>query len=151
MVAANRCAAKLMDQQGLFASHRGFRPERLEGVTKLADEQLSLKDIDFGSLDGYRQLINSIDDNIEFPVRSVLSRMLERGQLVSEPKPHVGMGMDRYTTFTSPIRKYTDLLVHRIIKAKLKGEALPALTDEQLASLQTICKHLISAIAPSSA
>lgn len=137
MVAANRCAAKLMDQQGLFASHRGFRPERLEGVTKLADEQLSLKDIDFGSLDGYRQLINSIDDNIEFPVRSVLSRMLERGQLVSEPKPHVGMGMDRYTTFTSPIRKYTDLLVHRIIKAKLKGEALPALTDEQLASLQT--------------
>ena len=137
MVAANRCAAELMDQQGLFASHRGFRPERVEGVTKLADEQLSLKDIDFSEPEGYRQLINSIDDSIEFPVRSVLSRMLERGQLATEPKPHVGMGLPRYTTFTSPIRKYTDLLVHRIIKAKLKGETLPALSDEQLASLQT--------------
>lgn len=137
MVAANRCAAELMENQGLFASHRGFRPERVEGVTKLADEQLALKDIDLATPEGYRQLINSIDDSIEFPVRSVLSRMLERGQLSTEPKPHVGMGLPRYTTFTSPIRKYTDLLVHRIVKAKLKGQDQPTLNDEQLAGLQT--------------
>jgi len=136
MVAANRCAAELMGDQGLFAGHGGFRPERLEGVTKLADEQLGLKDIDFSTPEGYRQLINQIDDTLEFPVRSVLSRMLERGQMSSQPKPHVGMGLSRYTTFTSPIRKYSDLWVHRLIKAKLKGEPLPAISDEQLTTLQ---------------
>ena len=137
MVAANRCAAEMMAEQGLFASHGGFRPERLEGVTKLADEQLALKDVDFASPEGYRQLINSIDDSNEFPVRSVLSRMLERGQIVTEPKPHVGMGLSRYTTFTSPIRKYSDLLVHRILKAKLKGDSPKAISNEQLDTLQT--------------
>ena len=137
MVAANRCAADYMADQGIFHGHAGFRPERLEGVNKLIDEQLALKDLDLSQVSTYKQLIDGIDDQAQaFPVRSVLSRMLERGKLSTEPKPHFGMGMERYTTFTSPIRKYSDLLAHRIIKAKLNGET-HTLDEQTLIDLQS--------------
>lgn len=137
MVAANRCAADFLGEQGLFHGHAGFRPERLEGVNKLADEQLGLKDIDFSDLDAYRQLISGIkDEELDFPVRSVLSRMLERGRLNTQPKPHFGMGLKAYTTFTSPIRKYSDLHVHRLIKAKLHKTEATLLNEQQLEQLQ---------------
>ena len=130
MVAANRCAADFLGDQGLFNGHAGFRPERLEGIIKLVDEQLGLKDADFTELSQYQQLISGIkDEELNFPVRSVLSRMLERGKLNNQPKPHFGMGLERYTTFTSPIRKYTDLLVHRLIKNKLQNKEPMAVNE----------------------
>lgn len=136
MIAANRCAADYMADEGIFHGHAGFRPERLEGVKKLISEQLDISDLDVTGVTGYKTLIDGIDDQAqEFPVRSVLSRMLERGKLSNNPKPHFGMGMDRYTTFTSPIRKYSDLLAHRIIKAKLKDETVK-LSEQELTALQ---------------
>lgn len=138
MIVANRCAAAFMGEKGLFHGHAGFRPERLSGVNKLVAEQLQLVDKDFSSLEGYRELINSINDEaLEFPLRSVLSRMLERGRLSLEPKPHFGMGLEQYTTFTSPIRKYSDLYVHRLIKQQLRSDAEPqAINEDQLEVLQ---------------
>jgi ribonuclease R len=137
MIAANRCAADFMADQGIFHGHAGFRPERIEGVNKLVDEQLSIKDTDFRTVAAYKQLIDGIDDAaVAFPIRSVLSRMLARGKLSTSPKPHFGMGMERYTTFTSPIRKYSDLLAHRLIKAKLNGQEF-SVTEPLLAELQS--------------
>lgn len=137
MIAANRCAADMLDEQGLFVSHRGFRNERMPDVKKLAEEQLAISDVDFSTLEGYIQLIKSIDDsNLEFPLRSVLSRLLQRGELAVTPQPHQGMGLPRYTTFTSPLRKYSDFLVHRMLKAKLNGAATVTVSEQQLQSLQ---------------
>ncbi len=136
MIAANRCAADQLGEKGLFIQHNGFRPERLPDVKKLAEEQLNLTDIDFSTPEGYQQLIDAIDDdNLEFPLRAVLSRLHERSQLSLEAAPHYGMGLTSYTTFTSPIRKYSDLLVHRIIKAA--GSDSPSkLTQSTLDQLQ---------------
>ena len=46
------------------------------------------------------------------------------------------MGLENYTTFTSPIRKYSDFLVHRIIKQKLRSEPVIVPQQQQLDSLQ---------------
>lgn len=139
MVAANRCAADMLGDSGIFISHPGFRKERLADVKKLAEEQLALTDCDFLTPDGYRQLINTIDDEaLDFPLRAVLSRLLERSRLSHTPLPHYGMGMARYATFTSPIRKYSDLLVHRIIKAKLQQQAVPLVDEQIISALQTV-------------
>ena len=137
MIAANRSAAEFMGDRGLFVEHPGFRAERLPDVKKLAEEQLALTGIDFNTPQGYLQLMKAIDDEaLEFPLRAVLSRLLERSRFTTEAKPHQGMGMARYTTITSPIRKYSDLIGHRIIKAKLRGQPQPDCTEQQLAELQ---------------
>ncbi|WP_101758350.1 VacB/RNase II family 3'-5' exoribonuclease [Oceanicoccus sp. KOV_DT_Chl] len=137
MIAANRCASDMLGDSGIFISHPGFRKERLADVKKLAEEQLALTDCDFSTPEGYRQLMNAIDDEaLNFPLRSVLSRLLERSRLTAKPQPHYGMGMQSYTTFTSPIRKYSDLLVHRIIKAKLQKQSQPVVDEQTIAALQ---------------
>ena len=47
---------------------------------------------------------------------------MQRAVYSPDKKPHYGLNYDAYTHFTSPIRRYPDLLVHRTIRAILKGE-----------------------------
>ena len=54
-------------------------------------------------------------------VSSVLLRSLMKAKYSAEAKPHFGLATDLYCHFTSPIRRYPDLSVHRIIKAVLSG------------------------------
>ncbi|ARN74191.1 ribonuclease R family protein [Oceanicoccus sagamiensis] len=137
MIAANCCAADMLDGQGIFISHPGFRSERLADVKKLAEEQLSLTNTDFSTPAGYQQLMKSIDDDkLAFPLRQVLSRLLERSRLSTDVLPHYGMGLDKYTTFTSPIRKYSDLTVHRLLKSKIKPRETVAVKPQDLAIIQ---------------
>jgi len=137
MVAANRCASDWLGDKGVFITHAGFRQERIADVKKLAEEQLGVTDIDPTSVDGFRRLMNSINDGaIEFPIRSVLSRLLARSRISDRSLPHYGMGLDNYTTFTSPIRKYSDFLVHRLIKQKLRSKPLEVPSQDVLDELQ---------------
>ncbi len=137
MVAANRCAATFLGEQGLYIRHNGFRPEKLAEAKKLADEQLSLSDTTPSTAADFQQIMRCADQQEgELPTKSVLARMLERSYLSTEPGPHQGMALGAYTTITSPIRKYTDLLVHRLIKAKLADINSPAIEDNVLESLQ---------------
>lgn len=139
MVAVNRCAADMLGDRGLFINHRGFRKERLPDVCKLAQEQLSLTNIDASTPEGYRDLMAGLgDQTLTFPLRSVLSRLLERSQFSNQASPHFGMGLPAYTTFTSPIRKYNDYLVQRLIKAKLAGQSMAAPDQESLDALQRV-------------
>lgn len=63
----------------------------------------------------------------EYFVPNVLLRgCMEKGQYSLEAKPHMGLGLALYATFTSPIRKYSDLINHRIMKAHLRGEVITA-------------------------
>ena len=72
----------------------------------------------------------------EVPVKSILSRQLARAELGFEAAPHQGMGLAAYTTFTSPLRKFSDFYVHRLIKAALWDCPIKALNSQQLEALQ---------------
>lgn len=52
-----------------------------------------------------------------------LRRYLKASQYKTEPAPHNGLGMAVYAQATSPLRRYTDLIVHQQIRAHLRGEA----------------------------
>ncbi len=137
MVAANRCAAEMLGDKGLFNTHAGFRPERLPDAKKLAEEQLGITDIDVSEPAGYQQLMKAATGKTtDIPVKSVLSRLLERGRLSALRLPHYGMGLPAYTSFTSPIRRYSDMLVHRLIKAQLQQQTIASPDQHSLDKLQ---------------
>ncbi len=146
MVAANRCAADFLcgagdndKASGLFVCHAGFRTERREPIAQMLATELPEKAAnDTTVLAQYIDLIQALDNlpTSAPPLRAILSRWLERSQLTTSPAPHFGMGLPRYTTFTSPIRKYSDFLVHRAIKAKLHNKKSPEITAEQLVHMQ---------------
>jgi exoribonuclease-2 len=48
--------------------------------------------------------------------------LLKPGQYKTEPAPHAGLGMPSYVQATSPLRRYTDLIVHQQLRAHLRGE-----------------------------
>lgn len=140
MVAANRCAADFLQQQpqGLFIQHPGLRDDRAENIRKLLETYAPhLVAFDAHSAEGFKSLMKETETlQAEVPVKAILSRQLARAELAFNAAPHHGMGLAAYTTFTSPLRKFTDLYVHRLIKAALWNSPVRALDKEQLERLQ---------------
>ncbi|OEY65875.1 ribonuclease R family protein [Marinobacter sp. X15-166B] len=142
MVAANRCAADFLSNQpqGLFIRHPGLRADRLDNVAKLLATYapaLAEQKHDPATAEGFRALMQASDRlAAEVPVKAILQRQLARAELSLQAGAHQGMGLPVYTTFTSPLRKFTDFHVHRLIKAALWQETATPLTEEQLHALQ---------------
>ncbi len=140
MVAANRCAADFLSGQagGLFIQHPGLRDDRVDNIRALLENHAPhLAAVDANSAEGFRQLMRETEAlDAEVPVKAIISRQLARAELGFEAAPHQGMGLAAYTTFTSPLRKFSDFYVHRLIKAALWDHAMQALTRDQLEQLQ---------------
>ncbi|MDB2448919.1 VacB/RNase II family 3'-5' exoribonuclease [bacterium] len=126
MLAANRAAAAWLAQDSaLFMTHPGFRGEREDELKGLLREFApEVADCDGHDLEGYRTIMRAARDCADFPLQKVLQKRLERGLWSNTAAAHFGLGFDQYTTVTSPIRKYSDLHLHRLIKAKLADAAL---------------------------
>jgi VacB/RNase II family 3'-5' exoribonuclease len=124
MLAANRIAAAwLAEDNALFMTHAGFRPDREEELKGLLREfAKDIADTDGHDPEGFKAIMRTARSVESFPLQSVLLKRLERGVWSDTAAPHFGLGFDQYTTVTSPIRKYTDLILHRQIHAKLAGE-----------------------------
>lgn len=142
MVAANRCAADFLKQNncaGPFICHEGFRKDRLQQAEKLFSEHLEGyqdSDTDLSSLQGYRDIMRRLTgENHELPLRSIVNRLLSRAEIKSTANFHMGMSLNCYSNFTSPLRKYTDFLSHRQIKAVLRGVETSHYDDTYLSEL----------------
>lgn len=142
MLACNEATAAFLHkhrQDGLYLAHTGFKPDQIPGIEKLLDQYLP--DFDkaaINTLDGYRHLLHTIEQlQCELPLKEILRKKLVRSEWNSDCLPHFGLGLPAYTTFTSPIRKYSDLLVHRMIKGILQEENSPRLAEKTLTQLNT--------------
>jgi ribonuclease R len=127
MLAANVCAANFLaehEQQALYRIHEGPPPDKLAALREfLAGSALSLGGGDEPSAADYARLIEAIRDRPDFALlQTVLLRSLSQAQYSPENVGHFGLAYDAYAHFTSPIRRYPDLLVHRAIKAVLAGK-----------------------------
>ncbi|GAA5316467.1 MAG: exoribonuclease II [Candidatus Pelagadaptatus aseana] len=141
MLAANNAAGRLFADNpgtGIYSSHQGFRPERLEGINNvIAAELPELADVDVTTAEGYKQVIRALQNNPDKQhVLAAFRMMLQAGVLTREAQPHFGLGIDYYATITSPIRRYNDLHNHRAIKALLKSEGCEAPSNEALQDMQ---------------
>jgi ribonuclease R len=126
MLAANVCVAQYLTEQkhpALFRIHEGPTPEKLEALKEfLAGSGLSLGGGDAPTSADYAKLLSQIRDRPDFNLlQTVLLRSLQQAVYGPDNVGHFGLGYDAYTHFTSPIRRYPDLLIHRCVKACLAG------------------------------
>ena len=124
MLAANVCAANfLLDkkQSALFRNHPGPNPDKLIDLRRFLTElNLTLTGGDEPSPADYATLIEKIQDRPEFNLlQTTLLRSMNQAIYDTENEGHFGLAYPAYTHFTSPIRRYPDLLVHRAIYAAL--------------------------------
>jgi ribonuclease R len=124
MLAANVCAADFLErhkQPALYRVHEGPTPDRLANLRALLKTLgLQLDGGDTPRPADYAALIARIRTR---PDRQLLQTVLLRSMQQAVYSPHnaghFGLAYEAYTHFTSPIRRYPDLLVHRAIKAVL--------------------------------
>jgi ribonuclease R len=126
MLAANVCAAEFLERAEhplLYRVHEGPTPEKLENVREfLKSFGLGLSGGEKPQAKDYARLIESIKGRPDLPLlQTVLLRSLQQAVYSPANEGHFGLAYPAYTHFTSPIRRYPDLLVHRAIKAVLAG------------------------------
>jgi ribonuclease R len=126
MLAANVCASDFLHAHGqpaLYRVHEGPTETRLKDLREfLAEFGLSLGGGEAPQAKHYARLLEQIRGRPDYQLlQTVLLRSLK--QAVYSPKNvgHFGLAYEAYTHFTSPIRRYPDLLIHRGIKAVLDG------------------------------
>ncbi|HET9046176.1 MAG TPA: ribonuclease R, partial [Casimicrobiaceae bacterium] len=127
MLAANVCAADIAakhQQPILYRVHEGPPPDKLAALREfLAGSALSLGGGDEPSAADYAKLLDQVRQRPDFALlQTVLLRSLSQAQYSPDNVGHFGLAYDAYAHFTSPIRRYPDLLVHRAIKAILGGK-----------------------------
>jgi len=130
MLAANVCAARLLldrEQPALYRIHEGPSPEKLAGLREfLGGFGLTLGGGEEPGAKDYAVLLARIRSRPDFPLlQTVLLRSLKQAVYSPSNLGHFGLAYDAYTHFTSPIRRYPDLIVHRAIKAVAEGGAAP--------------------------
>ncbi|WP_313297244.1 ribonuclease R [Diaphorobacter sp.] len=124
MLAANVCSADFIGQSkhpGLFRVHDGPTPEKvdiLRGYLKALGVGISVSDEP--KTGEFQMIAESTKDRPDAQqIHTMLLRSMQQAIYSPYNSGHFGLAFDAYTHFTSPIRRYPDLLVHRVIKAIL--------------------------------
>ncbi|MFM2484044.1 exoribonuclease II [Celerinatantimonas yamalensis] len=135
MIAANISAALTLKNHfgfAVFNTHAGFDTNKIAQVeTIVKDAGIEMNVEQLQSFEGFCQLRRVLDDDSMTYLDLRLRKFYSFSEFSSVPQPHFGLGESCYGTWTSPIRKYGDLLNHRLLKAMLLNKSAEApLTDE---------------------
>lgn len=127
MLAANVCSARFLEQlkiPGLYRVHEPPRAEKIDMVYEfLAELGLPMSWGEEVSPQDYQQVMEAIAGRPDFNViQTVLLRSMNQAMYQPENLGHFGLAYPAYTHFTSPIRRYPDLLVHRAIRMVIRSQ-----------------------------
>jgi ribonuclease R len=150
MLLANRCVTEFVT--GLQEKHQTVYPfiyrvhdypdsEKLRDLSEFI-KQFGYK-IDLKNKNEIKRLIETIKGKPEeYIINSLLIRSMAKAIYTEENIGHYGLGFDDYTHFTSPIRRYPDLVVHRILKNYLYSrDKITKAAKRYKKNLPEICKH----------
>lgn len=129
MLAANRAVAERLAEAGgasVFRAHAPPDEEDLEGVRGILSA-LGVKAPPLAALKrpgGLQEVFDAArGTDAERCVNFAALRSMKLARYEAAPAPHFGLGFARYAHFTSPIRRYADICVHRRLKRLMRGDA----------------------------
>jgi ribonuclease R len=149
MILANVSAAQMLEKHdagGLFRVHDKPDPSKLANFRSYLAEMGA--ELTFSNEPSPKELSEQINDYLSRPDGELIQTMMIRSmrQAVYQPDNigHFGLALDGYAHFTSPIRRYPDLVVHRAIKGILKSQGqkpsgYKVYDDEELDELGEQC------------
>ncbi len=122
MLLANKEAASMFDR-GIFRIHESPSQSKLQKLY----QELAGVGIFVEVKEGTKETIEGIRDQARMmDLEAEVDTLIIRSQMQAKYSPlnvgHFGLGFDAYTHFTSPIRRYSDLIVHRLLKAIKRGD-----------------------------
>lgn len=126
MLAANVATARFLDKHdlpALYRIHEKPTPERLDKLRLFLNELgLTLPGGDDPSPQDYQALREAIADRSDKDIiQTVMLRSMNQAVYSPQNEGHFGLAYQAYAHFTSPIRRYPDLLVHRAIRSVVRG------------------------------
>lgn len=146
MILANVAAAKALEDKKAPCVYRVHEPPSLDKLDSAREfiEGFGLS-LPKGHVPSPKNLNAILQKAAKLPYSHLISQVILRSQsqAVYSPhnKGHYGLALDKYGHFTSPIRRYADLLVHRsLIRAYGLGEG--GLDEGEEAQLEEICQHI---------
>jgi ribonuclease R len=142
MIAANEAVAKFIEGRKVPSIYRIHEPPERE---KLHDFQKLLQTLaveyrkDSRGQIPLQSILRSVHNkDYEFLINRILLRSMKQAKYSALNKGHFGLALTSYTHFTSPIRRYPDLVCHRVLKSILEGGAIPYPEQE----LERMSTHL---------
>jgi ribonuclease R len=126
MIAANVEAARFLKRHripGLYRVHAKPDPDRFDELRRyLVTLGLKVPHVDHVTPQQFSRLLRQVEDRPDSSIISMqMLRSLQHAEYTPDNIGHFGLALEAYAHFTSPIRRYPDLLVHRAIRHILKG------------------------------
>ena len=140
MLVTNICTARFMEDKkipGIFRVHESPDPDNLESLQRYLWNFGGSKSVIGTNLQKkLSQALQSMEGRLEAQILNILTlRTMKQAHYSKDNVGHFGLGFSQYSHFTSPIRRYPDLIAHRLIKSQLYPKYRSMLMDEdELAS-----------------
>lgn len=125
MLVCNETVAKTYFEKLLpfiFRVHENPREEKFSQLQEFVKKYGYSISVDYNSLNSkdIQNMLHKLSEKDFLPISLMVLRTLQQARYKEFCTPHFGLASSCYTHFTSPIRRYPDLMIHRIIKEDLK-------------------------------